>query len=275
MGREMNIIEFPGLGLSFSIDPIALHLPIFSGGIRWYALIIVTGIVLAAIVCFREYKRIGGKEDDLYNLIIYSIPVSIICARLYYVAFSPYPLQSFWDIFKIWEGGIAIYGAVIGAVLVIVLYCRKKGLSILRHFDIAAYGFLIGQIIGRWGNFVNGEAYGAPTDLPWRMVVNGVAAHPTFLYESLWNLAAFTLIRLTGKRNAFEGRVSAMYLIFYGIGRLWIEMLRTDSLMLGSVRVSAMLSGIMVVSGIALYAVLRRKKAMLKSRDNITQTIDE
>lgn len=254
----MNHIEFPGFGLNFHINPIAIPLPIPSGGIRWYAIIILTGIVLACIMGFREYKRLGGKEDDLYNMLIYCIPVSIICARIYYVLFYPDGFDKFSDIFKIWEGGIAIYGAVIGAAAVVIIYCKRHKLSILMHLDLASYGFMIGQAVGRWGNFVNGEAYGIPTNLPWRMVVNGTLAHPTFLYESLWLELGFILIYSTRKKGYFEGRSTCFYLIWYGIERAFVETLRTDSLMIGSLRVSSLLSLILVVIGIFGYFKLKK-----------------
>lgn len=253
----MNLIEFPGFGLKFTIDPIAIHLPLPSGGIMWYALLIVSGIILAYIIGSREYKRLGGKSDDLINILVYAIPAGIICARLYYVIFSLDSYKNFWDIFKIWEGGLAIYGGIIGAVTVVIIYCKKHNLDLLMHLDIASYGFMIGQAIGRWGNFVNGEAYGVPTDLPWRMIVNGTVAHPTFLYESLWLALGFALIWSTRKKGYFSGRSACFYLIWYGAGRAFIELLRTDSLMLGDIRVSSLLSCLLVLLGIILLFYLR------------------
>lgn len=255
----MNIIEFPGLGLKFSIDPVAVHLPLPSGGIMWYALLIVSGIILAYIIGSREYRRLGGNMDDLINILVYAIPFAIICARIYYVVFSLDSYKSFADVLKIWEGGLAIYGGIIGAVAVVIIYCKRHKLNLLMHLDVAAYGFMIGQAIGRWGNFVNGEAYGSPTDLPWRMIVNGTVAHPTFLYESLWNVLGFILIWSTRKKNYFNGRSACFYLIWYGTGRMFIELLRTDSLMLGGIRVSSLLSGLLVVLGVVLFFKLRNK----------------
>ena len=257
----MTVIDFPGLGLHFEIDKIALRLPIFTGGIRWYAIFILTGILLGAVVAIGEYKKKGGDPDHFYNLLLWGMPVSIITARLYYVIFS---LDSYrenpTDIFKIWEGGIAIYGAIIGAAIVLVMYCRKRKLSIPFHCDFIAFGFMIGQIIGRWGNFVNGEAYGRPTDLPWRMIVNGVVAHPTFLYESLWNLVGFIIIWSFRNKNSFDGKSACFYLIWYGLGRAWIELLRTDSLMLGSMRVSTLLSVVITVTGLVSFFIIRRSQ---------------
>ena len=255
----MNIIEFPGLGLRFEINPILIKLPFLSGGIHWYAVLILCGIITACFFGFREYKRLGGNTDNLYDILVWALPISVICARVYYILFSLDSYRNFADIFKIWEGGIAIYGAVIGACAVVVVYCRKKKLSLPMHFDIGAYGFMIGQAIGRWGNFVNGEAYGSPTDLPWRMVVNGVVAHPTFLYESLWLLLGFILIWSTRKIKPFPGRSGCFYLMWYGAERAFVELLRTDSLMLGNIRVSSLLSVLLVVFGAVSYFVLKKQ----------------
>ena len=202
----MNIIEFPGFGLKFNINPVAIKIPFLSGGIRWDAILIVTGIILACIFGFREYKRLGGNSDDLYNMLLWAMPVSVICARAYYILFSLDKYETIGEMFRIWEGGLAIYGAVIGAAAVVIIYCKRHHLPLLMHFDIGAYGFMIGQAVGRWGNFVNGEAYGVECTLPWRMIVNGVSAHPTFLYESLWLLLGFIIIWSTRKIKPFPGR---------------------------------------------------------------------
>lgn len=254
----MNIIEFPSLGLKFNIDPIALKIPFLGGGIRWYAIIILCGILAGSYFGFKEYKRLGQNPDNLYDMLIWALPVSIISARAYYIIFSPYKYESFFEMIKIWEGGIAIYGAVIGAAAVVIIYCRKHKLSLPLHFDIGAYGFMLGQAIGRWGNFVNGEAYGAPTDLPWEMVVNGVSAHPTFLYESLWLFLGFIIIWNTRKIKSFEGRSGCFYLMWYGAERAFVELLRTDSLMLGNIRVSSLLSLVLVILGMVLYCKLKK-----------------
>ena len=254
----MNHIEFPGLGLSFNINPVAFDIA-FMGGIRWYGIIIVTGLILGVAAGIREAKRLGENPENIYDLVLYGLPAAIICARLYYVIFEFENYKdNLIDIFKIWNGGIAIYGGVIGAFLTGYIYCRVKKLNVLRYFDFGAYGFLIGQTIGRWGNFVNGEAYGGATNVLWRMVVNGTTAHPTFLYESLWNCAAFLYIWFTRKKRGFDGRAVSLYMVFYGIGRFWIEGLRTDSLMLGPLRVSQVLSVFVAAAGIILYKNLRK-----------------
>ncbi len=256
----MNKIAFPGLGLSFTLHEIAIPLPFGSGGIRWYALIIMLGIIAALLIGTRETKRLGEDPDHLYNMVLWGLPAAIVGARLYYVlfSFSEYK-DNLLSVFYIWEGGIAIYGGVIGALLAGICYTKKHKLPVWKFLDIGAYGFLIGQCIGRWGNFVNAEAYGEITNLPWRMLVDGKAVHPTFLYESLWNLALFLFLWFTRKKRGFEGRAASLYMVGYGIGRFFIEGLRADSLWLGNLRISQVFSLVLVIGGIFLYRA--RKKA--------------
>lgn len=256
----MNKIGFPGLGLEFTMNEIAIPLPFGSGGIRWYALIILTGILLAMYFAVKETKRLGEDPDHLYNMVLWGLPAGIIGARLYYVIFSFADYKdNLISVFYIWEGGIAIYGGVIAALAAGILYCRKHKLSAWKFLDIGAFGFLIGQCIGRWGNFVNGEAFGTETNLPWRMAVNGQMVHPTFLYESLWNLALFLFLWFTRKKHGFEGRTISLYMVGYGVGRFFIEGLRTDSLYLGNFRISQIVSIVLVGLGIWLY---KKRKAV-------------
>lgn len=225
----MNHIAFPGLGLEFAINPVAFT--IGSKPIYWYAIIIAAGFLLAAAYAMRRAKSLSVDPDRLLDALIWAVPISIVCARLYYVAFE---FERYRDnpisILYIWEGGIAIYGAVIGAILTFALYCKVKKQNLPAMLDVGALGLLIGQAIGRWGNFVNGEAFGTATDLPWRMVVNGVVAHPTFLYESLWNALGFVLLHFRSKHRKFKGEIFLLYVAWYGLGRGIIEGLRTDSL---------------------------------------------
>ncbi len=265
----MNTVGFPLFGIEFTMNPIAIPLPFGSGGIRWYALIIMTGILLGLYAAVKETKRLGENPDHLYNMVLWGLPAAILGARLYYVLFSFAEYKdNLLSVFYIWEGGIAIYGGVIGAFLVGAIYCKKHKLSTWKFLDIGAYGFLIGQCIGRWGNFVNAEAYGTPTNLPWRMLINGQAVHPTFLYESLWNLALFLLIWCTRKKRGFEGRAISLYMVGYGIGRLFIEGLRTDSLWLGNFRVSQLLSVVLIVLGVCAYTK-RKKVHREKEEENL------
>lgn len=246
-------IAFPGLGIkAFNINPVAFE--IFGKEIYWYGIIIATGLILAYLWALSQANRENIKSDTLIDLIIVGLPAAIICARIYYVIFSWDSYKNnLADIFKIWEGGIAIYGAVIGAFVAGFIYCKVKKLSFYKITDIAAPCFLIGQAVGRWGNFVNVEAYGSQTDLPWRMLIvdENISVHPTFLYESLWNVAGFVILAFLSKKKPFEGFIFYMYLLWYGLGRVWIEGLRTDSLMLGNLRISQLVATVCIIFSIA------------------------
>ncbi len=238
----MNHIAFPGLGLEFAIDPVAFS--IGAKPIYWYAIIIAAGFLLAAWYAMRRANSLSVDPDRLLDALIWATPIAIICARLYYVAFEfDRYRDNLVSILYIWEGGIAIYGAVIGAIITLAIYCKVKRQNLLAMLDVGALGLLIGQAIGRWGNFVNGEAYGTATSLPWRMVVNGVVAHPTFLYESLWNALGFVLLHFRSKHRKFKGEIFLLYVAWYGLGRGMIEGLRTDSLYIAGtgLRVSQLL----------------------------------
>ena len=250
-------LAFPGLGIKpFNINPVAFE--IFGKGIYWYGIIIATGLILAYLWALSQSKREEIKSDTLIDLILVGLPSAIICARIYYVVFSwDYYRENFLDVFKIWEGGIAIYGAVIGAFFAGYVYCKIKKMSFLKIADIASPCFLIGQAIGRWGNFVNVEAYGSQTSLPWRMLIidKNIAVHPTFLYESLWNIAGFIILAQVSKKKTFEGFVFYLYLFWYGLGRIWIEGLRTDSLMLGNIRISQLLAGVCIIISLVMIII--------------------
>ncbi len=225
-----NIIAFPGLGLEFEINRVAFSL--FSRPIYWYAIIIASGFLLATFYGMKRARQFGTNDDEIMEMLMFAVPLAIISARAYYVIFNIEPyLANPISILYIWEGGIAIYGAIIGAILGALLYCRIKKISIVRFLDIGALGLMIGQSIGRFGNFVNAEAFGGETDLPWRMVINGGAGvHPTFFYESLWNAVGFVILHFYSKKRKFDGEVFLLYVVWYGIGRALIEGLRTDSL---------------------------------------------
>lgn len=260
----MERIAFPGLGLEFNIDKIAIRLPIASGGIHWYALIICTGFILAFLYVAHMERKRGHDINNILDLVLVGLPAGIIGARAYYVIFEwDRYKDNLWSVFKVWEGGLAIYGGVIAAFIAVFIVCRYKKLSVLHYLDVAAMGFMIGQAIGRWGNFVNGEAYGGACSLPWRMEIAGEPApvHPTFLYESLWNAAGFLIIHfLTRKKTPFEGFSLCCYLIWYGIGRFFIEGMRTDSLyVFGTLRVSQLVSVFAVILGTALIIFLKKR----------------
>ncbi len=230
MNAFQNHIEFPGLGLDFVIDRRAIHFGEIT--IYWYALIIVTGFVLATFYGFKRAKELGTDKEHLLDALLLAVPMAIIGARTYYVVseFDRYR-DDLLSVFYIWEGGIAIYGAIIGALLAFIIYTRvKKEACLPAMLDAGALGLLIGQAVGRWGNFANGEAYGYATNLPWRMVVNGISAHPTFLYESLWNTIGFVILHFYSKHRKFKGEIFLLYCAWYGLGRFFIEGLRTDSL---------------------------------------------
>ena len=265
----VNHISFPGLGLSFDVSRSLFSvfgLPVYS-----YGLIIGFGVVLAFIYATRETKRKGISQDDFLNMFLIAVPVAIICARLYYVAFNwDYYSVNPVEILNIRGGGLAIYGGVLGAFAVVLIYCRKKKICIGTAFDILALSFLIGQSIGRWGNFVNGEAFGSYTSMPWAMTIecDGVlianSVHPTFLYESLFNTLGFIVLCVYKKRQVFEGELACCYMIWYGTGRMLIEGLRADSLYLGPFRVSQLLSAMLVLVGIVL--IIKNYKKHLTNR---------
>lgn len=256
-----HAISFPALGLDFQINRVAVN--VFGKDIYWYGIIICIGFVLAALYVNARVKEFGCTSDNLMDCLIICVPVGIICARIYYVAFEwEYYSQHPNEIIAVWNGGIAIYGAVIGVVIALYGYSRVKKIPFASLCDLAAFGLLIGQCIGRWGNFVNGEAHGGPTDLPWGMSIDGAAAvHPTFLYESLWNLVGFIALHFYSKKRKFPGEMALLYVAWYGLGRAWIEGLRTDSLYIGTVRVS---QGLAAVSCIVAVALLARGYRRLK-----------
>lgn len=257
-----HVIGFPGLGLEWDIHRVAVNL--FGKDIYWYGIIICVGFLVASLYASRKTAQFGYTQDNLYDLLILCVPIAIISARLYYVIFE-------WDSYRdnpveiiaTWHGGIAIYGAIIGAVLTIVVYGRRKRLNIPGMLDVAATGLIIGQIFGRWGNFINAEAFGGPTDLPWGMVIDGAApVHPTFLYESLWNLIGFGVLHLCCKKRHFRGEIFLIYTAWYGFGRFWIEGLRTDSLYIPGtpVRVSQVVAVVSFVAAVVLLVLGRKNK---------------
>ena len=259
--ESVNRIIFFGIGLK--INPIAFH--IGNKPIYWYGIIIALGFCLGILYAFKEAKRTGFSADHITNAVIFGTPVAIICARLYYVIFNlEFYKKNPMDIFAIWNGGIAIYGGLIGAFLTAFIYCKIKKISFLEMTDVACGGFFIGQFIGRWGNFVNCEAYGRETSLPWKMGIYEWGrvqyVHPTFLYESLWNLAGFILLLSFRKNKKFKGELFFFYIIWYGIGRFFIEGLRTDSLYLGVFKVSQLVAVACVIVGTVCMITFTKKR---------------
>ena len=284
-----NTVFFPGLGLEFELNRVAFT--IFGHNIYWYGVIIAAGFLLAVIYGLHIAPRFGMDPDKITDAIFVVVPMAIIGARLYYVIFNPAVCLgtdgsfSLLRMIAFWDGGLAIYGGVIATVVTAVIYCRVRKIDFWSGMDVTVYGLLIGQLIGRWGNFVNVQAYGGLTKLPWRMCSSSIAnelwrdgfleseqmyqsvldgtlgVHPTFLYESLWNLLGLALLILLMKRGRkFNGQMFLSYVIWYGLGRAAIEGLRTDSLyFFGTpIRSSQMLGILSAAVGIGLYVVRRR-----------------
>ena len=251
-----TLISFPGLGLeldppsTIQLGPLTIH---------FYGLIIAVGMLLAVLYASKRSKEFGLKEDDLIDGVLWVAPFAIICARLYYCIFE-------WDqyasnpisILYIWNGGLAIYGGVLGAVIGLSVFCKVRKIKATAMMDVVALGLLIGQSVGRWGNFMNREAFGAPTDSFLRMGLYNTATgaveyyHPTFLYESLWNFVGFLLLHFLSKKRKYDGQVALGYVAWYGLGRAFIEGLRMDSLYWGPFRVSQVLAGISCVAAVAV-----------------------
>lgn len=272
-------VEFPGFGLEFDISSVAFSLGNFK--VYWYGIIIAVGFILAVIYAMKASKRRNVDDDKLLNCVIVGLITAVIGARLYYVAFS-------WDsfrydpvrIFYIHQGGLAIYGGLIGALLGGLTVAKIQKMKIPAVLDIAVLGFLIGQGIGRWGNFMNQEAFGTQTDLPWRMVsqaTGGVGVHPCFLYESLWCLLGFVILHFYSKKyQKYDGEIFLMYLVWYGFERTLVEGLRTDSLYLPfvEIRVSQLLSFLLFLTGLVFLILnyLKRRKAVAVKQSDTAES---
>ncbi len=250
-------ISFPMLG-DFSFNP-SNYISIGGFRVYWYGIIIAAGFLLAVIYASKRAKQFGFTPDNILDVILLGVPLGIICGRLYYVIFYWKLYQNDLSrIFDIRDGGLGMYGVLFGAILALIIYSKHKKVSILAFLDLICIGFLIGQFIGRWGNFINREAYGYETDIFCRMglTLNGetIYVHPTFLYESLWNFAGFILIHFLSKKRKYDGQVFLMYLGWYGLGRMFIEGLRTDSLYLFNtgIRVSQLVAAISLIVSLML-----------------------
>jgi len=253
---KYSTISFPAFGIeidpvrAFSIGPLNIHM---------YGLIIACGLMAAVLYACRRSKQFGLKEDDILDGVLWVTPFAIVCARAYYCIFS-------WDMYRdnpisalyIWEGGLAIYGGVLGALIGVTVFCLVKKIRIGALLDLVALGFLIGQSAGRWGNFFNREAFGAPTESLFRMgLLNNYTGaveyyHPTFLYESVWNLCGFVLLHFLSKKRRYDGQIALGYAAWYGLGRAMIEGLRMDSLWLGPFRVSQLLAAVSCIAALSV-----------------------
>lgn len=274
-------ISFPMFG-GGSINPPS-YFSVFGFNIYFYGVFIALGFILAIIYCTHISKRFGIKSDDVYDLVLWLIPFSILGARLYYVAFRlDYYLAHPGEIFALRDGGLAIYGGVLLGIAVIFLVCRKKKIPVGAMLDVVVFGLLIGQICGRLGNFINREAFGAETEIFCRMGLTSpsgstVYVHPTFLYEMLWNLVClvFLMVWTRKGRRRYDGQCILIYFLWYGIGRAWIEGLRTDSLYIGGtgIRVSQALSlALVLISGILM---LRARAKGASAKPLYAQTVTE
>jgi phosphatidylglycerol:prolipoprotein diacylglycerol transferase len=287
-----HVVTFPGLGLSFTLNRVAFHL--LTRPVYWYGIIITCGLLLAVFLCCRWAPRYGINTDQIVDMMIFAVPAALIALRVYYVVFNLDLYRAAdgsleWSrIFRYSDGGLAIYGAIISSIIVLLIFCKVRKISFLAFADLGVHGLLIGQVIGRWGNFVNVEAYGGATTLPWRMCAESIAndlyaqglvdgtgyaavldgtlgVHPTFLYESLWNLVGLALVYVIGRKfRKYDGECFLFYLFWYGLGRAWIEGLRTDSLyffgltFLGvPIRTSQMVALVSMVAAGALLIYLR------------------
>ena len=259
-------ISFPSI--HFTCNP-SRGISIGSLEIHWYGVLIALGLILAVLYACRRSKEFGLRDDDIIDGVLCIVPFAILCARAYYCIFE-------WEnykndplsVFKIWEGGLAIYGGVIGAAIGIVVFAKfkKDKVKLTAVLDITSLGFLIGQSIGRWGNFINREAFGAATDSFFRMgLLNSVTGvveyyHPTFLYESVWNLGGFVLLHFLSKHRKYDGQVALGYVAWYGLGRAFIEGLRTDSLWWGPFRVSQLLAAVSCAAAVGVLIFMATRK---------------
>lgn len=276
-------------GIHLNLNPVAFTLPFGSGwDIYWYGIIIAVGFMLAIFYGMKNAERYGVNTDKMLDVVIVTTPVSILCARTYYVIFDGQKLTSFGDFFGFGSGegfsGIAIYGAVIGAFLCGAVMCKITKIKILDMFDLAATAFLIGQGIGRWGNFMNQEAYGTFTNSTWwGMQSNRTIAelgeglvHPCFLYESIWCIAGFFVLNHFSKKRKYSGQITLLYCVWYGFERSIVENLRTDSLMLGKIRVSVLVSVIICLSAaVTLITIGKKQKVAVNDVDYTEMFRDE
>ena len=282
----MSYISFPGLGIEpFHIDEVAFT--IFGRSVAWYGLLITCGMILAVLYAIHIGKFEGISSDDMIDLAFVIIICGVLGARLYYVIFKwdnyvvtdaqnflMNIVETLRNVIAVWKGGLAIYGGILAGLLTAYIFAKKRKIKFLKLFDILVPCVLIGQVIGRWGNFINMEAYGAETTLPWRMGIlysfmdTGVATgvwdvekyvHPTFLYESLWNLVALIRVLICYKKKKSDGQMFCSYLIWYGFGRMLIEGLRADSLMLGNLRISQGVGFVSLILGVVLMGYFAKK----------------
>lgn len=266
----VDFIEFPKLGIHLNISPVAFQIGPIT--VHWYGIIIATAIMVALTLAMRQTKKFGIKEDDLVDMFLIALPVSIIFARLFFVVFT-------WDsfkkdllgIFRIWEGGLAIYGSIIGAFLSVYIYSRRKKIDMWELTDFACVYLPLAQAIGRWGNFTNQELYGRNTDLPWGMTGNRIQfspdpgvdgtklVHPTFLYESLLNLVVFAILLRIRKNRKVKGSVFASYLMMYSVVRFIMEFVRVDVFGVGAIRYNQVFAALVFIAALVWLIILNKR----------------
>lgn len=312
--ETVHTVFFPGLGLEFSLNRVAIV--ILGRPVYWYGIIIASGLMLAVILCSRWSRRFGVNEDHILDMMLFAIPVALVAIRAYYVIFNLGLYRNsdgslnWGSILRYSDGGLAIYGAILSSIIVLLIFCHVRKISFLAFADLGVHGLFIGQLVGRWGNFMNVEAYGGPTTLPWRMCGESIArdllaqgyvneagyqsvlsgtlgVHPTFLYESLWNLTGLVMVYFLGKKRKFDGQCFLFYVFWYGLGRAWIEGLRTDSLYFFGlelfgvpIRTSQMLAAVSSVAAGAVLLWLLRKNAkhpaeLYVNRIAVAQTVQK
>ncbi len=288
----MEVVIF---GIKLTLNPVAFSIPIGENrwDIYWYGIIIALGFSLALIYGYTNSKRFEISNDKMLDVVIVTVPIAILCARAYYVIFDGEKLENFKDFFGFESSGfsgLAIYGGVIGAFATGAIMCKLRKVHILDMFDLAAIGFLIGQGIGRWGNFVNQEAFGTLTGSNWwgmesvrtQAVVGEGLVHPCFLYESLWCLLGVLVLHKISKKRRFSGQIVLSYGVWYGLERGFLELVRTDSLMWGRIRISSLISFVLCISAFILLLVFLKKNPKVKETayngmftENIEETIEE
>ncbi|MDF9478954.1 prolipoprotein diacylglyceryl transferase [Bacillus cereus] len=269
----MNLLSIQPLNrIAIQFGPLTVY---------WYGIIIGIGILLGLILAIREGKKLQVPSNTFTDLVLYALPISILSARIYYVLFEwAYYKDHLNEVFAIWNGGIAIHGGLIGAIVTTIVFTKKRNISFWKLADIAAPSLILGQAIGRWGNFMNQEAHGGPVSRTFleslrlpdtiinQMYINGSYYHPTFLYESIWNIIGFCTLLILRKGSLKRGEIFLSYLIWYSIGRFFVEGLRTDSLMLtSSLRMAQVMSISLIIISLLLM-IYRRRKALATTRYN-------
>ena len=259
--QAYTFIEFPKMGIQFALNRVAFTL--LGKDIYWYGIIIAIGLILGLVYAVCAAKKNNVSQDIIYDLVLWGLPAAIVFARLYYVAFDPASIEGqLWKIVAVWEGGLAIYGAIIGASIAGVIYCRVKRLNLGLIFDICAPGLMIGQIIGRLGNFVNGEVYGVLTDLPWGMSVGrSNPVHPLFAYEMLWMTIGLIALLLYVSHKRRTGEIFWLYVLWYGLGRVWLEGLRDNNyiMRLGIIPISQLIAAAAIIVAVCALLYLYKK----------------